>query len=122
MSAPALLALWLALQASSGASLPAPAPPPAEAAVQRFFAAISAGDCAALRTLTTRAQWRDRCSEAVDEMKGHQVRLLGIEGSAPDGRAPRIQLVRTRVEHNGREHLWLLSVEPAPDGGWRLVI
>lgn len=110
----ASLTLWLAFQASAPA-------PPAEAAVVRFFAAVEAGDCETLGKLTARDRWRDRCPEAVKEMKDHGTRFLGIEGSQPDGRDPRTRLVRVRVHYSDGEHLWVLPVEPSAEG-WRLSI
>lgn len=99
----------------------APASPPAGQAVIRFFQAVDAGDCETLRALTTQDRWRDRCSEAVQEMRDHDTRLLGIEGSQPDGRNLSTQLVRVRVHHSHGEHVWVLAVKPS-EGGWRIAI
>lgn len=115
MNATILTALFLTL-----ASPPA-APPPAEQAVLRLFQAVEAGDCETLRALTTHAAWQDRCTEAIQEMREHDTRLLVIEGSQPDGRDPAKQLVRARVHHSRGEHLWLLAVQPA-GAGWRIEI
>jgi len=115
MNATLLTALFLSLAS------PAPASPPAEQAVIRFFQAVEAGDCETLRALTTHAAWQDRCTEAVQEMRAHDTRLLAIDGSRPDGRDPATQLVRARVHHSRGEHLWLLAVKPA-GASWRIEI
>jgi hypothetical protein len=116
MNALTLTGLFLSLLFST-----APVASPAEQAVIRFFQAVDAGDCETLRALTTRAPWQDRCSEAIQEMRGHGTRLLRIEGSQPDGRDPRTQLVRARVHHSRGEHVWVLSVKPVAEG-WRIAI
>lgn len=92
--------------------------------MERFFAALAAGDCGAMMQATGggfRARLeRAGCAEALEDFRAHRLRLRSIDGSTPDGRDPRASIVRATVERDGRASQLVLRVEPH-DGRWVLV-
>lgn len=90
-------------------------------AVQRFYAAATAGDCAAaLRTLGTKLRARldpgDRCAQLFQQTLEHP--LEGVLSTQADGRDPEAQLVRARLR--GRTIDLIIRVQ-AEDGQWKIV-
>lgn len=90
-------------------------------AVQRFYAAATAGDCAAaLTTLGSKLRARldsgDRCALLFRQTLEHPLeRVLGTQA---DGRDPKAQLVRARL--SGRAIDLIIRVE-AEEGQWKIV-
>lgn len=111
--------LWplaLALLACSPAS---PTTPPA-AAVQRFYAAAAAGDCAtALSTLggglRTRVAPEGTCDHLFEELRQHP--LEHVVATQVDGRNRAAQLVRTRLR--GRTTDVIIRVQ-AEGSQWKI--
>lgn len=119
---PAARALLLTLALTTSCSSSPPGAP--HEAVERFFAAIAAGDCAALLQAAGGA-YRGRlervgCEGALADFREHRVRLRSVEGTTPDGRDPRVRIVRATVERDGKASQLLLRVEPQ-DGRWVLL-
>lgn len=112
-------ALWLgALAVGCSRS---PDPREAERTVQRFFAAVPSGDCAVLRPMLANAESDAHCQKIVDELNGHGVRLIGIQGARVDGRDKTALIVTTAIEKDGapREQPLLVRVE-TKGGQWRI--
>lgn len=113
------VAVWaLALLACTSASSKTAA---AEETVRRFFAALPSEDCAVLEPLLATGGSARPCVETVRELREHGFSLVGITGSAVDGRDPEAVIVRARVARNGveRQEPWLLRVERQA-GAWRV--
>lgn len=98
-----------------------PDPREAERTVQRFFAALPAGDCAVLQPMLANAESEAQCRKIVDELNAHGVRLVGIQGAKVDGRDKTALIVTAEIEKDGqrREQPLLVRVETR-GGQWRL--
>lgn len=88
--------------------------------VQRFYAAVAAGDCAAVRAqLGSRLRGRvtspEGCEQLRQEILEHP--LERVIGTQADGRDPDAQLVRARLR--GRALDVVIRVE-AEDGQWKI--
>lgn len=92
---------------------------PAAHAVERYFAAVAAKDCASLMALTPPSSDGTTCEAIIESFEHRGARLIAVLGSEPDGRDPRVTIVRTRVAFRGREGDWLVRAEPR-DGQWKL--
>ena len=92
---------------------------PAARAVERYFAAVAAKDCASLMALTPPSGDGTTCETIIDSFAHRRARLIAVLGSEPDGRDPSVTIVRTRVAFSGREGDWLVRAE-ARDGQWKL--
>jgi hypothetical protein len=93
----------------------------AEETVLRFFAALPSEDCAVLEPLLATGGRARPCEQTVRELREHGVSLVGILGSAVDGRDSEAVIVRARVARDGevRKEPWLLRVEWQA-GKWRV--
>ncbi len=116
LTAGAMLAVALAV----GCARPVD-PRQAERAVQRFFDALPAGDCAVLQPMLANAADEAQCRSIVDEMNAHGVRLLAVKGSTIDGRDKRAVIVTADLEQQGkpRSEPALIRVE-SHGGRWRI--
>jgi len=92
---------------------------PAAHAVERYFAAVAAKDCASLMALTPPSSDGTTCETIIDSFEHRKARLIAVLGSEPDGRDRSVTIVRTRVAFSGREGDWLVRAE-ARDGQWKL--
>lgn len=92
----------------------------ARAAVQRFFEAVSAGDCASLGRMMD-AQDAARCPEILAELQEHDVQLVDVIDAQVDGRDRRAVIVKARLSKDGsvREEPALVRAVRG-DGGWRI--
>ncbi len=122
------LALWLALATSAACNPINPADdnaaPSAEPAktVERFYAAIAAGDCQAAKAELSES-YRDElrrehigCVEMLESMRPYP--LESIVETKTDGRDGDARMVRTRIK--GRQSDVIVRVR-ADDGQWKIV-
>lgn len=92
---------------------------PAAHAVERYFAAVAAKDCASLMALTPASSDGTTCQTIIESFEHRGARLIGVLGSESDGRDQRVTIVRTRVAFSGKEGDWLVRAEER-DGQWKL--
>jgi hypothetical protein len=115
-----VLRLGLALGLALVACRPAPPPGRPGEAVERFYGAVLAGDCAAaLSALGTafraRVEQKGSCDQLFEEMREHPLdRVLDTQ---VDGRNPAAQLVRARLQ--GRKTDVIIRVQ-AEGGQWKI--
>ncbi|HEX2571459.1 MAG TPA: hypothetical protein VH877_18005 [Polyangia bacterium] len=110
------LGLGLALLACRPASPPGR---PAEA-VERFYAAVLAGDCTAVmgalgKAYRARVEQKGNCDKLLEEMREHP--LESVLDTQVDGRNPAAQLVRARL----RGHKTDVIIRVQAEGGqWKI--
>jgi ketosteroid isomerase-like protein len=77
--------------------------------VQKYFAAMAAGDCGAIAPLL--ADEHARCEQMREEYQEQKVEFRGIEKVEPDGRDPTVTLVTAGMRYKKSEHHWVIRVE-----------
>ena len=106
------------------ASAPEPQRGDPGAALHAYFDAVARGDCAGLEALLAEAAAREfaelGCARTLAEYAEHDASLVGIDGSAPDGRDAALQLVRATLREGPRTRTIVVGVRWI-DGGWRVV-
>ena len=90
---------------------------PAADAVQRYFKALAAGDCAVVTPLLADAN--ASCDSLRAEFLENKVAFLGIQKVQPDGRDGTVTLVSATMRYKDRDHVWIVRAEDH-DGRWKL--
>lgn len=87
-------------------------------AVERYYAAVSSGDCATVASILQKQIDRARCAELQEAAEHHPMSLVKIIEIKPDGRDTNVALVRAIIRKKTDAEA-LLQVERTPKG-WRL--
>ena len=78
-------------------------------AVQRYFKAMAAGDCATVKPLL--ADEHASCDKMLEDYKENGVVFQGIQKVEHDGRDTKVTLVSVGVHYKNADHVWIVRVE-----------